>query len=53
MSTYHTCYEQEAELITQVKQFEARINAEPMEIADRLWVTTHLNPELEKLRVST
>lgn len=51
--TYHTCYEREVELIAQVKQFEARINAKPMEIADRLWVTTHLNPELEKLRVST
>ncbi len=27
--------------------------AEPNEIADRLWVTTHLKPKVEKLRVST
>jgi hypothetical protein len=51
--TYHICYKREAELIAQVKQFEARINAELREIADRLLVTTHLNPEIEKLRVST
>ena len=51
--TYHICYEQEAELIAQFKQFEGRINADPLEIADRLWVTTHLKPEVEKLRVST
>ena len=51
--TYHTCYEREAELIAQVNQFEHLLNAEPNEIADRLWVTTHLKPEVEKLRVST
>lgn len=51
--TYHTCYEREAELIEQVKQFEHRINAKPNDIADRLWVTTHIKPEVEKLRVST
>ena len=51
--TYHTCYERKAELIEQVKQFEHRINAKPNDIADRLWVTTHLKPVVEKLRVST
>ncbi len=51
--TYHTCYEQQAELIAQVQQFESRINASPNDIADRLWVTTHLQPKVEKLRVST
>ena len=51
--TYHTCYEREAELIEQVKQFEHRINTKPNDIADRLWVTTHIKPEVEKLRVST
>lgn len=51
--TYHTCYEKEAELIEQVKQFERRLNAKPNDIADRLWVTTHLKPKVEKLRVST
>ena len=51
--TYHTCYEQQADLIAQVNQFELRINGKPNEIADRLWVTTHLKPKVEKLRVST
>lgn len=51
--TYHTCYERKAELIEQVKQFELRLNAKPNDIADRLWVTTHLEPTVEKLRVST
>ena len=51
--TYHTCYEKETDLIEQVKQFKQRINSDPIEIADRLWVKTHLDPEEEKLRVST
>lgn len=51
--TYHTCYEQQADLIAQVNQFELRINEKPNEIADRLWVTTHLKPKVEKLRVSS
>lgn len=51
--TYHTCYEQKKDLIAQVKDFQDRINAVPLEIADRLWVTTHLEPEVEKLRFST
>jgi transposase len=51
--TYHTCYEKEADLIDKVQQFQHSINANPNEIADRLWVSTHLDPEVEKLRVST
>lgn len=51
--TYHTCYEKEKDLIEQVNQFKQRINADPIEIADRLWVKTHLEPEEEKLRIST
>jgi transposase len=51
--TYHTCYEQKADLIAQVEQFQQRINAEPIAIADRLWVKTHLKYDEEKLRVST
>jgi len=51
--TYHTCYEKKADLIAQVEQFQRRINADPYAVADRLWVTTHLKPEEEKLRVST
>ena len=51
--TYHACYDQKAELIAQVNRFQQRINADPIAIADRLWVKSHLDPEEEKLRVST
>lgn len=51
--TYHTCYDKPSQLIGQVVGFEQRINAEPLTLADRLWVKTHLNPEEEKLRVSS
>lgn len=51
--TYHTCYEQAADLIAQVDRFQAQINADPIALADRLWVQSHLDPETEKLRVST
>lgn len=51
--TYHTCYEHKRDLIEQVGRFEQRINASPNDVADRLWVKTHLEPEEEKLRVST
>ena len=51
--TYHTCYEKEKDLIEQVNLFKQRIHADPIEIVDRLWVKTHLDPEEEKLRVST
>ena len=51
--TYHTCHRTRAELIERVFDFERRINADPLAIADRLWVTTHLETDVEKLRVST
>ena len=51
--TYHTCYDQKADLIAQVNRFQARINADPIALADRLWVKSHLDPKEEKLRVST
>ena len=51
--TYHACYDQKAELIAQVNRFQQRINADPIAISDRLWVKSHLDPEEEKLRVST
>ena len=51
--TYHTCYDKKADLSAQVEDFQRRINADSLDIADRLWVTTHLKPEEEKLRVST
>ena len=51
--TYHTCHRTRAELIERVCDFERRINAHPLALSDRLWVTTHLAPDAEKLRVST
>ncbi|BAZ02724.1 transposase [Tolypothrix tenuis PCC 7101] len=51
--TYHACYEHQSDLIEQVSAFQQRINASPNTVADRLWVTTHLKPNEEKLRVST
>lgn len=51
--TYHTCYACEVDLMEQVKSFEQQINAQPISLADRLWVKNHLNPEEEKLRFSS
>jgi transposase len=51
--TYHTCDDHKANLIAQVDRFQAQINADPIALADRLWVKSHLNQEEEKLRVST
>ena len=45
--TYHTCYDNRAELIAQLEQFQQAINATPDAVADRLWVKTHLDPEEE------
>jgi transposase len=51
--TYHTCYDTTAELIAQVERFQARLNDDPEALSQRLWVSTQLDPEIEKLRFST
>ena len=51
--TYHTCYQSTDELILRVDLFQKDINAKPLDISDRLWVKNHLDPDEEKLRVST
>lgn len=51
--TYHACYTSAAELKQRVEQFQQQINAHPFDLADRLWVKNHLDPQEEKLRVST
>ena len=51
--TYHTCHNSKHQLKEQVSQFQQQLNSYPLEVAERLWVTTHLTPEVEKLRVST
>lgn len=51
--TYHTCYANKADLQQQVEQFQQKINTLSLALADRLWVKNHLDPEAEKLRVST
>ena len=50
--TYHTCYESQAELIEQATDFARRLNATPIALAERVWVTTHLDRKIEKLPVS-
>ena len=50
--TYHTCYEQDQELIDAVADFQRQINTNPVAVSDRLWVKKHLEPEEEKLRFS-
>jgi hypothetical protein len=35
-----------------VAHFEARLNGDPLVVADRLWVKDQLDPEEEKLRFS-
>jgi len=50
--TYHHCHATAEDLIRRVAAFEARINQNPCDVADRLWVKDHLNPEEEKLRFS-
>jgi transposase len=51
--TYHTCYPTKEKLIQQVNQFVDTINLDPFSVSDRLWAQNHLEPEEEKLRVST
>jgi transposase len=51
--TYHTCYDHPDDLITQVERFQARLNQDSLALSQRLWVTTQLDPEIEKLRFST
>jgi hypothetical protein len=50
--TAHHCHVSAAELITRVRDFARTINADPLTVADRLWTTTTLDPEEEKLRIS-
>jgi transposase len=50
--TYHACYETQEQLIRQVELFQQQINAKPIEMADRLWTKTSLDPSEERLRVS-
>ncbi len=51
--TDHACYANADELKQRVEPFQHQINADPLAIADRLWVKNHLDPQEEKLRVST
>jgi transposase len=51
--TYHHGHASAQDLTRRVADFEARLNREPFVIADRLWVKDHLDPDEEKLRLST
>ncbi len=50
--TYHHCHAGAEDLIRRVGAFEARLNRDPVAIADRLWVKDRLDPHEEKLRFS-
>ena len=50
--TYHCCYPNKPSLIAAVSAFTRRINQAPLAVGDRLWVQSHLNDDVEKLRVS-
>ena len=51
--TYHHCHATAEDLTRRVGAFEAKVNQNPYAIADRLWVKDHLNPDEEKLRLSS
>jgi transposase len=51
--TYHHCHASAEDLTRRVAAFEARLNQDPLAIADRLWVKDTLDPDEEKLRFST
>ena len=51
--TYNHCHLTADDLIRRVAAFEARINQAPCTVADRLWVKDCLDPEEEKLRISS
>ena len=50
--TYHHCHRTAEDLTRRVAAFEARLNADPCTVADRLWVKDQLDPEEEELRFS-
>jgi transposase len=50
--TYHHCHASAEDLTRRAAEFEARLNRDPLAIADRLWVKDHLDPDEEKLRFS-
>jgi transposase len=51
--TYHHCHTRAEDLTRRVAAFEARLNQDPLAIADRLWVKDCLDPNEEKLRFSS
>lgn len=48
--TYHHCYQSQDELAGAVKDFCGRVNKNPVAVADRLWVASSFDEEVEKLR---
>jgi transposase len=50
--TYNFCHSSKEHLIADVAVFTERIKRDPIEVAGRLWVPDHLDPEREKRRLS-
>src|SRR3954465_4375144 len=51
--TSHHCHASAEDLTRRVADFEERLNRDPLVVADRLWAKDQLDPEEEKLRLST
>jgi len=50
--TDHHCHAVAEDLIRRAATFEARLNRDPVVVADRLWVKDHLDADEEQLRFS-
>jgi transposase len=50
--TYHHCHASAADLTQRAADFEARLNRDPLVVADRLWIKDRLDPDEEKPRFS-
>jgi transposase len=50
--TYHHCHASAADLTQRAADFEARLNRDPLVVADRLWIKDRLDPDEKKLRFS-
>jgi transposase len=50
--TYHHCHASLDELEGRVAEFQSRVTQDPIALADRLALKLHLNPAVQKLRLS-
>ena len=46
------CFKDKEQFILHVERFQNQINQKPHQVADRLWRSMRLDPDIEKLRLS-